>query len=127
MLQCTTLVKDKLLQARSFLRELVTADSWVTGTWLCQGDWLAVRLAEVCEKDLLPPLLVLHKETKSNLTLQDFCDEPTFASRFDFSRMSVNFTSVGQSFITHSCTHAEFVRFFELGHLTLDLCELWEQ
>ena len=44
-----TLVDGKTFKPRSFLRELITAGSWMAGTWLCGGSG---------------PLLVLHKEGK---------------------------------------------------------------
>ena len=62
--------RDAFLQPRSLLRDLVTADSWVQGTWLSRKDWLASRIAAVHENNLLPPHLVLHKEMKPNLMMQ---------------------------------------------------------
>ena len=79
-----TLVRDKVFQARSLLRELVTADSWVSGTWLHWRDWLALRLAAAHENNRLPPHLVLQQEIKPNLTLQDFRDGTARPAQLDF-------------------------------------------
>ena len=51
---------------------------------LQREDWLALRFAAVHENNLLPILLVLHKEMKPNLTTQDFYDESALSPWLDF-------------------------------------------
>ena len=92
--------------------------------WNLEG--LAGSAVDCGVRDLSPPLLILHKETRSNLTLQNFCDKPAFASGFDFLvNVYLRWSVFHQRLL--QCTLAEIFRFFEVGQLTFDLCELWEQ
>ena len=75
-------VRDTIFQPRSLLRERITADSWVTGTWLQRRDWLSLRRIAAPENSMLSLQLVLFKEVKPNLTVQDINDAIVPPPRF---------------------------------------------
>ena len=109
-----TLVDDKFFQARSLLSELTTADSWVVGTWLCRRDWLAVRLTAPCERDLSPPLLVLHKETRPNSTaelLRQPCSPVKVQLFVSVCELYLRWSVLRQPCL--KCMHAEFFHFLK--------------
>ena len=93
--------RDAFLQPRSLLRELVTADSWVQGTWLSRKDWLASRIVAVDENNLLLPHLVLHKEMKPNLMMQACKDQTAPPATV---RLSEFFWSLAINWTPGSCS-----------------------
>ena len=104
----------RILSASVSFARLVTADSWVQGTWLSRKDWLASRIAAVHENNLLPPHLVLHKEMKPNLMMQACNDQTARPPRFDFQNSFGSWQSIGRRVLRKGSLRPAYLRTVQL-------------